>query len=158
MKDTRPKRIVSGGQTGVDRAALDIALALGIPHGGWCPSGRKAEDGRLPERYLLEETPSSDYAPRTRWNVRDSDGTLVLTRGEAIGGTALTIKTAEEQRKPLLTYDLGTGPGPETIRTWLSREGIAMLNVAGPRESESPGVYDLAKSLLESVFGTARTP
>src|SRR3954454_8651242 len=85
-------KIVSGGQTGVDRAALDVALALGIPCGGWCPKGRKAEDGPIEDRYPLSETPSSDYRQRTLWNIRDSDATLILTWGEPTGGTLLTVK------------------------------------------------------------------
>src|SRR5204862_1053873 len=87
-------RVVSGGQTGVDRAALDVALGLGLPCGGWCPKGRRAEDGPLPERYPLRETPWSGYPQRTQWNVRDSDGTLVLLNGEPDRGTRLTIELA----------------------------------------------------------------
>ncbi len=90
------QRVFSGGQTGVDRAALDVALDLGFPCGGWCPSGRRAEDGPLKEIYPLKETPSKNYAQRTEWNVRDSDGTLVLHRGSLSGGTAFTIELAEE--------------------------------------------------------------
>ena len=89
------EKIVSGGQTGVDRAALDVALELGIPCGGWCPRGRRAEDGALSARYPLMETPSDDYVQRTTWNIRDSDGTLILTRGEPTGGTAQTALICE---------------------------------------------------------------
>src|SRR6266851_4977853 len=95
-------KIISGGQTGVDRAALDVALELGIPCGGWCPKGRRAEDGRIPKRYPLVETPTPAYPVRTEWNVRDSDGTLVLARGQASGGTALTIEFATDYGKPCL--------------------------------------------------------
>src|SRR5947209_13063019 len=93
-------KIVSGGQTGVDRAALDVALELGLPCGGWCPRGRRAEDGPLPARYPLTETSWEGYPQRTRWNVRDSDGTLILTRGQPDRGTALTIKLAQRLGKP----------------------------------------------------------
>ncbi len=136
----------------MDRAALDLALQLGIPHGGWCPEGRKAEDGPLPPAYRLQETPSAAYGQRTRWNVRDSDGTLVLTGGAPRGGTALTISTARRRGKPFLTVDLrggpdpGTGPGP--VREWLTVNRIQVLNVAGPRESEQPGIYSAALAFL----------
>lgn len=103
-------KIVSGGQTGVDRAALDTALELGLPCGGRCPRGRKAEDGPIPARYPLTETSSAEYAQRTEWNVRDSDGTLVLTRGQPTGGTALTIELAERLGKPYLVVDLESEP------------------------------------------------
>src|SRR5262245_54833883 len=92
-------KIISGGQSGVDRAALDVALELGIPCGGWCPKGRRAEDGPLPDRYPLDETQTSFYPERTRRNVRDSDGTLILADGAAKGGTALTIELAEQMQK-----------------------------------------------------------
>src|SRR5215471_7567840 len=100
-------RIVSGGQTGVDRAALDAALELGVPCGGWCPRGRAAEDGPIDDRYPLHETPSRDVEQRTEWNVRDSDGTLILNRGpELTGGTLLTQRVAQRDRKPWMVIDL----------------------------------------------------
>src|SRR5947199_9268484 len=106
--------IVSGGQTGVDRAALDVALELGIPCRGWCPKGRLAEDGPIPERYPLEETTLPVYPQRTEWNVRDSDGTLVLTIGTALApggsGTALTIQLARRQKRPDLMVKLKDHP------------------------------------------------
>ncbi|PSQ85488.1 MAG: molybdenum cofactor carrier, partial [Bacteroidetes bacterium QH_2_63_10] len=91
------RKIISGGQTGVDRAALDAALAFNVPVGGWCPKGRRAEDGQIPDRYPLEETPSEAYEQRTAWNVRDSDGTLIITDGSLEGGTALTMTEARRQ-------------------------------------------------------------
>jgi hypothetical protein len=93
-------KIVSGGQTGVDRGALDAAIAAGLDHGGWCPTGRKAEDGTIPEKYQLSETSSSSYAGRTALNVRDSGGTLVLSKGLIRGGTRLTIELASRYDRP----------------------------------------------------------
>src|SRR6266852_502187 len=137
-------KIVSGGQTGVDRAALDVALELGLPCGGWCPKGRRAEDGPIPERYPLTETSSRAYPQRTRCNVLDSDGTLILTRGRPAGGTALTIKIAAENDKPYLVADLSRQADPDRVRTWCRAHQIRVLNVAGARASESPGIYDQA--------------
>jgi predicted Rossmann fold nucleotide-binding protein DprA/Smf involved in DNA uptake len=141
-------RVVSGGQTGVDRAALDVALALGIPCGGWCPEGRRAEDGCIPGRYPLRETPTAHYPERTEWNVRDSDGTLVLTRGKPRGGTALTIVLARRLGRPYLVLDLERPADPQTIRDWIAEHGVHTLNVAGPRESEALGIHDQAADLL----------
>ena len=147
------QKIVSGGQTGVDRAALDVALELGIPCGGWCPQGRLAEDGPIDERYPLRESPSADYAQRTEWNVRDSDGTLVLMRGTPNGGTAQTIDVAERLGKPYLVLDLETRPRASAIHAWANVYLIAALNVAGPRESKSPGISTQAAQFLREVFG-----
>jgi hypothetical protein len=145
-------KIVSGGQTGVDRASLDLALELAFPCGGWCPRGRKAEDGPLPLHYPLQETPSDAYSERTEWNVRDSDGTLVLLRGPAEGGTKLTMELATRHGKPHRLVDL-TKPGePEAIRDWIEHHSIRILNVAGPRESECPGIYGAARTFLRQVL------
>ena len=146
------ERIVSGGQAGVDRAALDVALSRGLPCGGWCPKGRKAEDGALDERYPLRETPSEEYAQRTTWNVRDSDGTLILTRGELTGGTSQTLDDARQLNKPHLVVDL-TRPLPvEAVRGWLRTSNIRVLNVAGPRESKDPGIYQAARQFLQALL------
>jgi hypothetical protein len=145
-------RLVSGGQTGVDRAALDAAVAAGISVGGWCPRGRLAEDGVISDRYPLTETPEPDPAQRTAWNVRDSDGTLILHRGPLAGGTALTAALARREGRPLLQLDLDAGPEPQVIEAWLAGHGIRVLNVAGPRESEAPGVGAAAFGLLMRVF------
>ena len=147
------RQIVSGGQTGVDRAALDVALELGIPAGGWCPRGRRAEDGPLPARYKLQETPSRRYAQRTRWNVRDSDGTLVLLLGGVRGGTALTLAAAEKQGRPMLVFDLEEPFDGGAFREWLEAHRVARLNVAGPRESQRPGVYVQAAEALRLLLG-----
>mgnify|MGYP001813684031 FL=1 len=146
------ERIVSGGQTGVDRAALDVALARGLPCGGWCPRGRGAEDGPLDERYPLKETPSSHYPQRTEWNVRDSDGTLVLTHGRPGGGTGLTIALARRLGRPCLVLDLASDPDPGEVKRWVESEDIRTLNVAGPRESQHPGIQDDARALLEAAL------
>jgi len=137
----------------VDRAALDVAMELGLPVGGWCPKGRKAEDGTLPARYPLKETPSEDYAQRTTWNVRDSDGTLILTRGTTTGGTAQTVDDAVRLRRPYLVVDLAEAPDAAAVRAWLARHHIRVLNVAGPRESKSPGIYREASQFLQRLLG-----
>ena len=150
--DRRPAlRVVSGGQTGVDRAALDAALARGVPVGGWCPAGRWAEDGPVPDRYPLRETGTADPAERTRLNVRDSDATLVLAPGPVAGGTALTVEAARALGRPVLVVP----PRPDAVGgavAWVGRGGVAVLNVAGPRESEAPGVYDAALAFVGAVL------
>jgi len=146
------KKIFSGGQTGVDRAALDVALALGLPVGGWCPKGRRAEDGRIPGCYPLVEIPEPDYDSRTRRNVEDSDGTLILNVGTLDGGTALTAAHARQIGKPCLIVALETGIEPAAFRDWLAAHHITVLNVAGPRESNRPGVYAAAVRGLEVLL------
>lgn len=150
-------RILSGGQTGVDRAALDVALARGISCGGWCPLGRRAENGPIPARYPLTETPTTDYPQRTEWNVRDADATLVLTHGEPAGGTALTVEIARRLGKPYLVVDLANDPACGSVQTWLEEERVRVLNVAGPRESTCPGVYQRARAFLERLLPNPRT-
>ena len=149
------ERIVSGGQTGVDRAALDVALEAGLPCGGWCPKGRGAEDGVLPSRYPLKETPSAEYAQRTTWNVRDTDGTLILTVGPATGGTAQTIEDASRLRKPHLVIDLAARPDPAFVRAWIGTHQIRVLNVAGPRERKCPGIWAQATHFLRRLLTDA---
>jgi hypothetical protein len=146
------RKVLSGGQTGVDRAALDVALRLGLPCGGFCPRGRRAEDGPIDERYPLVETPSDDYAERTEWNVRDSDGTLVLARGNPSGGTALTIEIARRLGRPCHVVDLTGDPDPAPAALWLAEARIEVLNVAGPRESQRPGIGEEARAFLERLF------
>jgi hypothetical protein len=145
-------KLVSGGQTGVDRAGLDAAMALGIDSGGWCPQGRRAEDVTIPARYRLQETPSADYRQRTEWNVRDSDATLILTRGEPSGGTALTRRLADAYARPCLVVDLVNAPDPQTVRDWIDAAGVRVLNVAGPRESGCPGIGAQARAFLEQCL------
>jgi hypothetical protein len=145
-------KVVSGGQSGVDRAALDAGRAVALPLGGWCPRGRKAEDGPIHPSYPLDETPDEDYAQRTEWNVRDADGTLVLTRGRASGGTAFTIAVARRLGRPFLVLDLEKDPAPDEVRRWVEAAGIAVLNVAGPRESQRPGIGAQARTFLERAL------
>jgi hypothetical protein len=149
-------KVTSGGQTGVDRAALDVAAELAVPTGGWCPRGRRAEDGVIPAAYALQETPSSGYPVRTAWNVRDADGTLILARGRPRGGTALTVSLARRAGKPVLVVDLDAGGGVQEVRAWLCGKRIGVLNVAGPRESEAPGIHDQAAAFLRLVLAGAR--
>jgi hypothetical protein len=146
------EKIVSGGQTGVDRSALDAALEVGIPHGGWCPRGRLAEDGRIPRRYRLRQTGSPDYKVRTEQNVLDSDATLIVTRGEPSGGTELTRRLAERHGRPCLVVDLEGNPDADQVRAWLAAEAVAVLNVAGPRESQSPGIHAAAGRFLRELL------
>ena len=143
-----PARIVSGGQTGVDGAALDVAIALGIAHGGWCPKGRLAEDGPVPDRYHLTETDSPEYPVRTERNVLDSDATLILCRGVPSGGTELTRRLAARHGRPCLVVDLDAPADDASIRGWIAQHAPGTLNVAGPRESQSPGIAQLAAALL----------
>lgn len=152
------RRVVSGGQTGVDRAALDVALRLGIPCGGWCPKGRLAEDGPIDYRYPLKETPSSKYEERTIWNVRDSDGTLILTWGPPTNGTAFTVQVAEELGKPYLITDFLEEESIEEVLGWLETHAIKTLNVAGPRASKIPDIYEEAVAFLESLCTAPRQP
>jgi hypothetical protein len=150
------REIWSGGQTGVDRAAWDAARASGIPIGGWVPLGRKAEDGIVPREYEgLQETPTADYPQRTSWNVRDTDATLIVCRGQLHGGSAYTLSEADRQRRPVLVVDLAAGsPRRQTarLRAWLDEIRGSRLNVAGPRASGDPEIYADARALLESVL------
>lgn len=146
------RRLVSGGQTGVDRAALDVAIQVGLPHGGWCPRGRRAEDGTLDDRYQLRETRSEDYAGRTELNVRDSDATLIINVGSLEGGTALTAAIARRRGKPLLIIEPSDRADIRAIHDWLGRNRVQVLNVAGPRESRSPGIYLKSRSLLARLL------
>lgn len=148
----RTLTITSGGQTGVDRAALDAALQVGLPVDGWCPRGRLAEDGPLPGHYPLRETPSASYAQRTEWNVRDSDGTLILSYGRLLGGTALTLRLADQLGRPSLRINLAEPAqrhgAAQRIMSWVEEHSLRRLNIAGPRGSTDPALYGLAKRLL----------
>jgi len=145
-------KIVSGGQTGVDRGALDAAVALGLAHGGWCPRGRLAEDGPIPERYQLVQTESAEYSVRTEQNVLDSDATLILYRGRLSGGTKLTLRLARRHGRPCKAIDLDAPCPIEEVRQWLQSEQVEILNVAGPRESSAIGIAQQAQQFLERVL------
>jgi len=151
-------RIVSGGQTGVDRAALDAAISADLAHGGWCPAGRRAEDGVIDGKYELTETRSSEYAARTERNVLDSAGTLILVRGKLSGGTELTYRLALRHGKPCLVVQLDEAACVDAVCAWLDRHAIDVLNVAGPRESTCPGIYQQASDLLEKILAAGRSP
>jgi Circularly permutated YpsA SLOG family len=147
--------IVSGGQTGVDRAALDVAIELGIAHGGWVSKGRVAEDGAIPARYQVTETESSAYDERTKRNVRDSDGTIIIARGPLVGGSALTRDHARAVGKPVLVIDISapsSGDAARMIRSWIERNEISTLNVAGPRASEDSTAYANAYTVLSAAL------
>lgn len=148
-------KIISGGQTGADRAALDWAIRRGLPHGGWCPKGRKAEDGKIDQRYNLVETPSEDYSQRTEWNVRDSDGTAVFSiRRELRGGSLLTVELAARYNKPVihLRQEDEQGDHAQELRSFIAKFGVSVLNIAGPRGSEEPGIYQFVSSVLDCVI------
>lgn len=145
-------KIISGGQTGADRAALDWAIKRGIPHGGWCPRGRRAEDGTIDQRYRLVETPSDDYSQRTEWNVRDSDATAVFSiQKELRGGSLLTVELAAQYNKPVihLRQQDEQANHAQELRSFIEKFRISVLNVAGPRASEEPGVYQFVSSVLD---------
>ena len=149
------RKVVSGGQTGVDRAALDWAISAGIAHGGWCPRGRKSEDGPIPGQYLMSVMATGGYRQRTRRNVAESDGTLVLNLGKLDGGTRLTLDFAMQLDKPYLLLDMELFNlqtlALQALR-WLRQQPIAVLNIAGPRESKRPGVRWNARRLLDDML------
>ncbi len=151
-----PRKIVSGGQTGVDRGGLDAAIALGIQHGGWCPKGRLAEDGSVPSRYELVETDTSDYPERTQRNIEDSDATLILYETKLKGGTLLTRKLCKRIDKPHLCLRLGRD-APGLAQQWLASAKPNILNIAGPRESNSDGISERTLAFLLAVFAVERT-
>jgi len=146
------RKIVSGGQTGVDRAALDFAIRHGIPHGGYCPKGRRSENGPIAEMYRLTECASPEYAMRTALNIAHSDGTLILTRGRPEGGTQRTVFLCREYGKPALVIDLQRRLKTADFADWLRAHAIETLNIAGPRESKQSGIGHAARHALETLF------
>ena len=149
------KKIISGGQSGVDRAALDVAIKLSIPHGGWVPRGRLTENGPLPPKYRLTETDSSSYADRTEKNVLEADGTLIISRGSLTGGSEYTREMAVKHDRIWIHIDLElifAFQAAMTIKDWISKNNIEVLNVAGPRASKDPKIYSDSLKILESVY------
>ena len=157
--------IVSGGQTGVDQAGLDAAIAVGIKTAGWCPQGRRSEAGRIPDRYPLQETVSRNYTVRTEWNIRDSDGTLIIAMKTLTGGTRLTWQLAKKHQKPCHVVHLRESADDElfsdqnsttdqcsAVVEWIRENRIRVLNVAGPRASSYPKIYTEAKQLVTAVL------
>ncbi|MBW1821972.1 MAG: putative molybdenum carrier protein, partial [Deltaproteobacteria bacterium] len=149
------KKIISGGQTGADQAAIDVAINMGIPYGGRLPKGRKTEKGPLPDKYLLQELPDSSYSKRTKKNVVGSDGTLIISHGKLTGGSELTRIIAEKNDRPCLHIDLNkiiVFKAAEQIKSWIETHKIEVLNIAGPRESNDPKIYKAARDVLETVL------
>ena len=149
------KKIISGGQTGADRAALDVAIKLNIPHCGWIPKGRITEEGPLPDKYQLQEMPTDSYSKRTEQNVKDSDGTLIISRGRPTGGSDYTREMTLKHKRHLLHIDLNQTPSYDAaslILSWVNLHRIDILNVAGPRASEDPDIYNDVFRILEMSF------
>ena len=148
-------KIISGGQTGADREALDFAIARGIPHGGWCPHARLGEDGTIHTRYNLTETPSSGYLQRTEWNVRDSDATVIFTTSETMtGGTLRTAECARNHRKPCLQLQRGGDPAQEAAKllSFILANNVKVLNVAGPSASKDQRIAEFVHATLQAAY------
>jgi hypothetical protein len=155
LTDLSAITIISGGQTGADRAALDFAIANGFSHGGWCPRGRLSEDGPIPPRYQLRETPSRKYALRTEWNVRDSDATVVFSiAADPQGGTKLTLDLARRLGKPVLHLcrDIDAVDAAALLRGFLNEHAVKTLNIAGPRASQEPEIGAFVTDILQSAL------
>jgi hypothetical protein len=147
-------KIISGGQTGADRAALDWALAHGVECGGWCPKGRKAEDGEIDPKYPLKETPSAAYVQRTEWNVRDSDATVLFSIDPTLtGGSKKTMEFARKHKKPWLHLCAGDNAAADKLKAFTEEHRVKILNVAGPRASKEPGVGEFVMRTLQLAFG-----
>lgn len=147
--------IISGGQTGAERASLNWAIKHSIPHGGWCPKGRNVDDGPLNTNYLLKETPSEENLERTEWNVRDADASVVFTlAAKAAGGSQKTISLARKLKKPYLHLNRGILAVSEKLIVFLEKHNVKRLNVAGSLESEEPGIYDWLTASLEKAKAT----
>jgi hypothetical protein len=148
-------KIISGGQTGVDRAALDVALRHGIESGGWCPTGRLDEFGTIPDRYPIQELQSGGFTERTLQNVKDSDGTVIIYPGKFSGGTKQTVKFCVEQRRPHELIDasnISIEEAAQLIADFVRKNKVDILNVAGPRASEWPAGYDYAFRALDNFL------
>jgi hypothetical protein len=153
------KKIISVGQTGADRAGLDVAIKFNISHGGWIPKGRKTEDGTLPDMYRLQEMPTSSYPARTEKNVLDSDGTVIFSHGPLTGGSKLTQQLATKHDKPCLHIDLNEVPGYNAVfllRRWMFENNVKILNVAGSRTSKDPEIYKKVFDIIKGIYWTDR--
>ena len=149
------RKIVSAGQTGVELAALDIAIKLGIAHGGWTSRGRHNEDGRLPEMYRLEETSILGFQEALRKNVSESDGTLVISRGKSTPHTKEVVRTTLELERQLLHIDLSQHPlfeAASLVSSWMAQKHIKIVHVTGLLSSEDPAIYDQTRKILETAF------
>ena len=149
------EKIISGGQTGADRSALDFAIDNNIPHGGWIPKGRITEAGQLPDKYHLQEMATTSYDIRTEQNVIDSDGTVIVSHGKLTGGSALTQTFAIKHHKPRLHLDMNKTTITEaagSLNNWIEKSKIKILNVAGPRASKDNKIYQVTKDILEAAF------
>jgi hypothetical protein len=153
------ERVISGGQVGADQGGLDAALTYwGVSTdkiGGWCPAGRRSEDGPIPEKYPLQETREWSYPPRTRLNIQEADGTVIFTMGEPTGGSKLTVSLAKELTKPNLHIDLSfldRETAVEQIVDWVDVYGIETINVAGSRESSVPGIQEMVARIMIRVL------
>ena len=149
------KKIISGGQTGAEQAALDVAIELNIPHGGWIPKGRKTENGRLPDKYHLKEISSINYPQRTELNILDSDGTLVISYGDLTGEPALAQGLAKKHRRPCLHIDLNEmepAQAAAVVCSWIDTREIEVLNVDGSRASKDSKMYEATRTLLKVVI------
>lgn len=157
------RKVVSGGQTGTDQAALQAAIDSGLDHGGWCPPGRICESGLIPERFNLSETPKEcdssatdiPRSQRTIWNVRDSDASLIfIEEGQRDNGTELGIETAKKLNKPYLVVDPASSDAITTIRKWINEINIEILSIGGPSENSSPGICERVYQILMDVFSS----
>lgn len=155
-------KIISGGQTGADRGGLEAAICCNVLHGGWCPKARRAEDGKIPDKYQVQETDSADYLRRTEANVVDSDATIIFTTGKLTGGSLRTMEFAQKHKKPVMRIDIGEYSRQEAVH-WILRwlEGDVAkptppkncaLNVAGSRESKSPGIQEKVKAIMVDLL------
>jgi hypothetical protein len=148
------QKIISGAQTGADRAGIDAAIESGVDYGGWVPRGKKAEDGIIPEKYTkLQELIRGGYPERTAQNVLDSDGTVIFGHGKLTTGSALTRKLAKHHKKPYLHIDLDIVKNPlPVIKEWVIEWEIKVLNVAGRKASKAPGIYDAVKDIIKQIL------
>jgi len=151
-------KVISGGQTGAQRAGLDVAIRHCLPHGGWCPKGRRAEDGPLASHYALHVASGQFYSRHTEWNVRDSDATAIVTIGtELVGDSLRTLQIARKLGKPYVHIArLTSSDAAFLLQVFVVQNRVNVLNIAGSRESEEPGVYDFACSVLEGAFFSSK--